>query len=421
MKTFRFYNGHRNGQKICKYLHKINRKVEFYMSRKGENIHKRKDGRWEGRYIQSYLDNGRAKYVSVYAHSYSEVKRKMRDAIHNNSILSSNSPEDTICYFSDLLMLWLNNSEIRLKKQTYIRYEELIQKHIIPSLGNIKIGDLTTVSINSFIKMESKHGRLDGRGGLSAGSLKIISSIMHSALEFAAQENYRGEFCGKIHIPFQAKNEIEILSTKEQQILEKYLDTDIDYMKLGIIITLNTGLRIGEICGLKWSDIDLEENLLYVQRTVQRVKNLETDESGKKTSLITGEPKTKTSKRIIPIPFFLAKLIKKMERYSTTQYILPGISHEFLDPRTYQYRFHSYLKKCGIRPLNFHSLRHTFATRCIEVGMDIKTVSELLGHSSVNTTLNIYVHSSLENKKNQIARLEDYHGQLIGQQTVKRK
>ena len=181
--------------------------------------------------------------------------------------------------------------------------------------------------------------------------------------------------------------------------MESHITVQIDYKLLGILLSLYLGLRLGEVCGLKWADFDFENNCVYIQRSVERIPDY--DDSKNKTRLIITEPKTAASFRVLPIPSRLRGLIYKMMDYSS-EFVIPGKTHKYVDPRTLQYSYKKILNECHLRDIHYHSLRHTFATRCIESGMDVKSLSEILGHSSVNITLNIYVHSSLEHKQKQI-------------------
>ena len=196
---------------------------------------------------------------------------------------------------------------------------------------------------------------------------------------------------------------IVILNSSELNILENGLSTDSSLESLGIMLSLYTGLRIGEICALRWCDIDLENKVLHVRHTIARVKN--TNMVGNaKTCLVIDKPKTKSSLRDIPITTKIFSLLSTARATSVSEYVISDQS-TFLSPRTYEYRFHKKLKEHNIKDINYHALRHTFATRCIEKGIDVKSLSEILGHSNVSITLNTYVHSSMELKRSQLEKL----------------
>jgi integrase len=209
-------------------------------------------------------------------------------------------------------------------------------------------------------------------------------------------------------MPKERPSKMRVLSDDEQAILEKFLCTDMDESKLGIFVCLYTGIRIGEVCSMLWSDFSLEKGVLNVSRTMQRIQNLET-ESSEKTKVVTTDPKSDFSVRTIPLPDCLLEKLKQFNPALQGTYLLTGEAGRFIEPRTYQYRFKSYLLKCGITDANFHALRHTFSTRCVALGFDLKSLSEILGHANVNITLNRYVHPTLEMKRSNMNKLEALH------------
>lgn len=378
------------------------------MPRKGENIHKRKDGRWEGRYIKNHDENGKAIYGSVYAKTYLDVKRKLLEM--NKLVLENALPvKQQNVAFREVLYLWLENTRIKLKPQTYADYKYMIESHILPSVGTIPIQKVNATTINTFLIEKSINGRIDGNGGLSANYIKKLSFIVVAALEYAVKENYREALKGDIIHPQRIKKEVEVLTIKEQIKLEYYILTGFDERKLGVLLSLYAGLRIGEVCGLRWEDIDFDTQTIHIRHTVTRIKNIDGN-CERKTRLVLGDTKTFSSNRIIPIPPKLTSLLKQMKK-ADKDFVLPGTTYKYTDPRTYQYAFRNHLSSCNIRQINYHALRHTFATRCIESGMDIKSLSEILGHASVNITLNTYVHSSIEHKRSQLQTMEIYCGQ----------
>lgn len=195
---------------------------------------------------------------------------------------------------------------------------------------------------------------------------------------------------------------MRVLSRSEQKILIDYLLTDLNSCKFGILFTLYTGLRIGEICALKWENINLNDGLVYINATMLRIKNIEADPEAK-TKIIINDPKSFSSSRIIPLSDYIINLCHKFQ-CNNESYVLTG-THKYLEPRTLQNRFNKYCKECNLVGVHFHTLRHTFATRCVEVGFEIKSLSEILGHSNIQITLQRYVHSSLELKRENISKL----------------
>lgn len=193
------------------------------------------------------------------------------------------------------------------------------------------------------------------------------------------------------------------MSKEVQNRLVKYLLKDTDYTKLGILLCLYTGIRIGELCALRLEDILIQEKTMRITKTMQRLQTLSNVDS--KTKIVITTPKSISSQREIPLPDFLIKIIVGFN-YNTKDYILTGANNRYIEPRTLEYRFKSILKRCGLENYRFHQLRHRFATQCIELGFDVKCLSEILGHSSVNITLNRYVHSTMELKKNNMEKLQ---------------
>lgn len=370
------------------------------MPKRSTNIYKRKDGRWEGRYIKGRKENGRAIYGSVYGKTYGEVKSKLEDIQKRNvEDRIEKSREKT---FEEVLELWMKENRIKYKGTTEDKYRYLIDTHIIPELGKIKVASLSVTQVNEFLEKKLTSGRLDHQGGLSQSYVRSMMLIINSALQFAVNEKMRPPLNTKIYKPKAEQKKIEVLSREEQQKLEQYLYSDIDLTKLGILISLQTGMRIGEVCALKWENIDLRERVIHVQSTVKRIKNKEGNESV--TKLVIEEPKTKASIRDIPISSKLQSVLLEMVKNKVSPYVIS--EKEFiLSPRTYESRYHRILEKCGLKSRNYHVLRHTFATRCVEAGVDVKSLSEILGHANVSITLDTYVHSSMELKHHQIEKL----------------
>lgn len=378
------------------------------MPRRGENIRKRKDNRWEGRYIAGYNESGKAKYVSVYAKTYLEVKKKLSEA-QTETRKALPTPKEKIS-FREVLFLWLEAGKENYKEQTYARYRYIIETHIVPNIGVIPVAQISTEYINSFITDKRTKGRIDGKGGLSVSYTQTISFIILSALNYAVQENLCSPIIGKTVKLSKSKRNLDVLSLQEQRQLENYLLADIDIRKAGILLAIYTGVRLGELCGLCWNDIDLNNGIIHINRTIERICNHEHISGEPKTKLIISETKTISSNRFIPISrktILLLKLIK----HNDSPFVLPGISRDFMDPRTLQYAFKRFLNESHLRNAKFHVLRHTFATRCMESGMDMKTLSEILGHSDTNITTNIYVHSTIEHKRKTIETMSSYCGQ----------
>lgn len=368
------------------------------MSRKGENIRKRKDGRWEGRYKCGVNADGSAHYRSVYAKTYSEVKSKLNySKSHCIQVLTSENDFT----FEAILKMWIKSTKIKIKGSTENRYENLMNTHIIPGIGGYKLRTLTSNIINDFLDEKLKSGRMNGKGGLSPSYVRSMSIVISSAIKFAVNEGiFKSNSC-IINKPPLRKAEISVLDYNTQSILERFTVSNLTETSIGILLALQAGLRIGEICALKWSDIDFINKIIHVRHTISRVKNID---DCKKTVLILDVPKTESSVRDIPITSFLYNALSKWHMNSPSEFVASK-EEGFVSTRTFDYRYRQLLSKTNIETINFHSLRHTFATRCVEAGIDIKTLSEILGHSSVTITLNTYVHPSFEQKRKQLEKL----------------
>lgn len=265
------------------------------------------------------------------------------------------------------------------------RYQGFLKNHIEGSLGSLSVSYLSTLTIHQFAL-----DRL--ASGLAPQTVNAILIVLHSILKYGHQQ-YQIPIPAIIYLSCE-KREMRVLSPEEQKTLVAYLMKNMDICKLGVLVALYTGLRIGELCALKWEDVD--GNSITVRHTMQRLKKKE----GSGTELFIGAPKTKTSLWTIPIPSFLNEVIEGFRKADLDHaYFLASGVNDIVEPRVLHYRFNRYLKEAGIEKANFHALRHTFATRCVEVGFEIKSLSEILGHANVQTTLNKYVHSSFALKQ----------------------
>lgn len=376
------------------------------MAKRGENIRKRKDGRWEGRFIKCRNSDGKAIYGSVYGKTYTSVKEKLKE-VNNNQFEFLKGNKMT---FGEALFLWLENNKVKQKTQTYSKYLHLINTQIKPSIGHIKLSKINYVIINQYVSEKSTSGNLITNAGLSPSYIQTICFIIESTIRFCVENNLCSPVSGKIIRPTKQRKNIKILSFEEQKLLESSLLNNINETKIGILLSLYAGLRVGEVCGLKWENIDLENGIISIDSSVERIKNVNKENCSSKTVLILTDTKSETSNRTIPISKVLQKILLK-NKQNNNRFVIEGKSHPYADPRTLQYAFKKCLKECDLPEVNYHALRHTFATRCVEAGVDIKSLSEILGHSNVNITLNTYVHSSLEQKKLQMEKLNIYCGQ----------
>lgn len=376
------------------------------MPRRGENIYKRKDGRWEGRYIKGH-SCGKAQYGYVYARTYAEIKQKLAEQTSSESISSHNlrqlAKQRGQPTFDEISSEWLASVEPQIKESTYIKYTNSLKSYLCPAFSSKAIESISRSDVSALCVELSERGGL-GSKGLSPKTITDSLSILRSIFNYATDE--KGISVANITgISVKAAHEtMRVLSISEQEKLERVLRENLSLCNIGILLCLYTGIRIGEVCALTWKDIINEEQVLSVNKTMQRLRQL--DGSGRKTRIVISSPKSECSIRRIPLPDSIYQLLQS-NRCSDNSYILTGRTNKFVEPRTMENRFKKVLKLAGIEDTNFHTLRHTFATRCVELGFDIKSLSEILGHASVNITLNRYVHPSMELKQKNMNMLSD--------------
>jgi len=360
------------------------------MARRGENIYLRKDGRYEGRYIKSRRPDRKPIYGSVYARKYNECKEKLTHArilyMHEGRIVKTCGTGN----ISDYMEYWLYNiAKPGVKASTFGNYVANTENWIIPLLGGMKMGRADKEDIQRFVNALSEQG-------LSAGTVRNIYRVLYTAMKKAKEYGYLyNNPCDKIKLPEIEQKEARLLTLQEQKTLETAAKADRN--GFAVLLAMYTGLRVGELCALKWSDVDLESSLIRISETRQRIRALSPG-AGAKTVLITGSAKSRRSARIIPLPVCMARMFREHREQSDGQYVFSCHGRP-LEPRVLQYRFKVLLKKAGLPDINFHSLRHTFATRCMELCFDVKTLSEILGHASAKMTLDKYGHSQIAHKQ----------------------
>ena len=287
---------------------------------------------------------------------------------------------------------WLKYKKNTVKKSTYYNYSYSVAKYLYPSFAGKNITKIK--NYNNFIEELSDT--------LSPKTVRDIVTKLKEIINFYEEEHNTKLNIKKMSLPKMNKKEIQILSNKEKQKLEKYCIEQNSLKSLGILICLNTGLRIGEVCALRWENVDFETRRIHVEKTIERIYSKEEN----KTIVIIDTPKSITSVRTIPINSKLYNILKQIRGKSKkTDFVLTGSSEHYVEPRNYQYHFKEILKRSKVKKYKFHTLRHTFATNCIEAGMDIKSLSEILGHADVSITLNIYVHSSDKAKRKYLEKI----------------
>lgn len=290
---------------------------------------------------------------------------------------------------SEIIKLWENDKKLYVKKSTYSAYLLLIENHITPYFADKE--QITEEDVQKFVLTEL-------RKGLSQKSIKDIIIVLKMILKFAVKQKLLAY--NEIEIKFPTvgeKTDLEVLNKNDHKKIINYLQENFTFKNLGIYICLSTGMRIGEICGLLWSDIDVESGIIKVRRTVQRIYVI--DGETRHTEILIDTPKTKNSIRDIPMTTELYKIIKPLKKVVNNDFYVITNEAKPTEPRTYRNYYIRLIKRLGIPKLKFHGLRHSFATRCIESKCDYKTVSVILGHSNISTTLNLYVHPNMEQKK----------------------
>jgi len=375
------------------------------MARHGENIRKRKDGRWEGRYPVYSAEKGKQVYCSVYGRTYEEAREKLttkKNLLKNQSETMEKESDCKIhaaekLLFAEAAQGWLAQVKEKRKLSTYVKYSLVYQKHIEKTFEDTVLSEITDLSVKEKLP-----------DSLSDSVRKSVYCVLNQILKYAS-----AQYCLTM-IPLKKPNSgthsrpIKVLSKGEQKQLITVLYREMDLFKMAVLFVLFTGLRLGELCALKWADIDFEYKILTVNRTVQRlyVAGYKT-----KTILVETAPKSEHSRREIPLPSMLLELLVKFR--GDGEYVFGG--DKPMEPRKMQYHFKKILTEAGLADTNFHILRHTFSTNCIEDGMDVKSLSEMLGHSDVQITLNRYVHPSMETKRKYMDSLSAFYGQIYGQ------
>lgn len=367
------------------------------MARRGENIYKRRDGRYEGRYVIGKTLKGKTRFGYVYARQYSEARR----------LLLEKKAEQLRCVDPSLpmrqgtLVEWIEywmESELlgSIKESSWQAYRNQLARHVLPALGGCMLTQLTPKIVYDFVE------QLEA-SGLVSSTIQGIYRLLAAAMRFALDEGViRKNPCRRIQIRKKECVEQRVLSRSEQ---EKMRKTASDGKDLPALLSLYTGMRLGEVCALKWSDIDWEKGTITVRRTVQRVAKTDDAAQCGKTMLMIGTPKSTRSQRVLPMPDFILSLLKeRLCQAVQAEYVFSTTGHA-ADPRTIQRRFHRLTERLGIAGAHFHTLRHSFATRLLELGVDIKTVSALLGHGSARTTLDFYAHSLIEQQRSAVALL----------------
>lgn len=395
------------------------------MSKKKANGEGSISKRSDGRYMARYTVNGKRR--AIYGSTHEEVRVKL------NEVLNDIAKGTYIAPQKDTVGMWLKEWLVTyalptVKQSTYISYEGYVRIHLEPELGNVKLTALTTEQIQRFFN--KKYRGYQGKKGLSPKTLKNMYNMFNATLEQAVINHrlIRNPLRG-VKLPSVTKKEIDILSAEEQALLHSAASSSAELPAFGIIFTLSTGVRLGELIGFQWGDINMKKHSIRVRRTVGRLQkvdengNLVAKESGKATTeIVIRSPKSITSQREIPL---FDELWDGLMEYHSRQsemfdafgidfnsstYIFCMPTGKVYDPRTYEDLFKRTLKAADLPGINFHALRHTFATRALEAGMDIKVLSSILGHAQASTTLNLYAHALPDHKRDSMEKMRSFYG-----------
>lgn len=367
------------------------------MPRHGENIYKRRDGRYEGRYVIGKNEKGQTKFGYIYGRRYMDVRNRLLQKKAEQLLLNACSYRSKPITLRNWMTRWLE-SEIApaVKASSYQTYLAQARNHILPLLGDCYLHLLTTDIVNGFTAQLYHKG-------LSAQTIKAIGRLLSGALKRGVEMGFLSHNpCKTVHGHPSVCNQQRVLSRHEQQLVHTEAQKQ---ENLPVLLALYTGMRLGEICALQWSDIDWENGTIWVNRTVQRIRCAHQNGSTHQTTLWISTPKSAASHRIIPLTASLVQLLHKKAASSTQHTFIFTSNDRPIDPRTVQRHFAKFTTELGLVGVHFHTLRHSFATRLIELGVDTKTVSVLLGHSSVQTTLDFYVHSLLEQQRLAVNKL----------------
>ncbi|WP_199120943.1 site-specific integrase [Pedobacter sp. ASV28] len=290
---------------------------------------------------------------------------------------------------SEVISLWKTDKKQYVKRSSFSAYALLIENHLLPVFGDKYIVEETSVQAFVFQKLEQ---------GLSQKSIKDMLIVLKMVIKFGAKNKWLEQRPFDVKFPTErGKNIIEVLSRGNQKKVMNHIQEHFTFRSLGVYICLSAGMRIGEVCALTWDDIDTDMGIIRVRKTIQRIYLIE--DGIKKTELIIDTPKTKNSIRDVPMNKDLLKMLKPIKKIVNGSFFVLSNSAKPTEPRCYNNFYKNFMKELGMPELKFHGLRHSFATRCIESKCDYKTVSVLLGHSNISTTLNLYVHPNLEQKK----------------------
>lgn len=373
------------------------RKRGYFMNKqrtKGENIYYRKDGRWEGRYAIGRKSNGRIKYGYVYGKTYQTVRDKLLPLKQQSDRMIQLYGKSMMTY-SEWVTQWKKEIQKTIKLSTYSNYCYKLSRYLLPHLGTTPLYQVTSERIQEIIDIFMKEK-------ISPSSIQIIHCLLKKTLNDAKKQGllYQNP-CDAVKLPKRIPRKVRALTIEQQRSLLKVVDKSDDNKDQAVILALNTGMRIGEIAALKWSDIDFNRGIISITQTCNRVKSSD----NQRTIVNYDAVKSTASHRIIPMNQKVWKLLKRLKEKSDAEFVF-SIGDKGCEPRVLTYHFHQLRKKARLENIHFHQLRHTFATRCLEAKVGITSVSALLGHASTKMTLDVYSDSMLEERVTAVYAIE---------------
>lgn len=306
--------------------------------------------------------------------------------------------------FSKWLDIWLTKYvKHAVKPKTFYNYGQIVDLHIVPFLGKYEMEELTPLVLQDYLVNLIEHGNIKTGGPLANNSVNVVLNVLKHAISKAIFFGVTQTDCSKfIRAPFMLPSKVTAFERGEQEKIEKFCLASKKKNYIGVLICLYTGLRIGELLALTWDDIDLKSGVMTISKTAYQMS------VNGKFRICVNPPKTKTSFREVPLPKCILSILRSARKTSKSKFVISTKNNTMVGTRSYQKTFELIQKKIGIPRKNFHALRHTFATRALEIGMDVKTVSEILGHKNPLMTLSRYTHSLMSHKRSMMNKLGKY-------------
>lgn len=367
------------------------------MARRGENIRKRSDGRWEGRYIKGRSTDGKPLWGYIYGTTYAAVREISIRKKAECGIYNLNSSDIT---FAEISEQWLYSIRPSVKESTFSHYQYTLQHYLFPVFQNFKVS-----ALNEKILEQGLLAVIAPASGkqkpLGTAMARECLSMLRRICKYASQFHLIRPLEISVNLPQKKPKLLRPFTMEEQKKLLSFVMASPTPRKVGLLLGFQAGLRIGEICGLKWGDFDLSAGTVTINRTVSRISC-----GNGHTKVVVQSPKTEKSSREIPLPKSILHILEQLAAtYSSETWFLSECEEKPVEPRCYRKSIHSYLKKAGVHQVHPHMFRHTFATTCLQAHCDIKTLSELLGHANAAITLKRYVHSDMERKRKEMNRI----------------